>query len=463
MEAVAFSGDDFWGHVVGGAYDGIGSEPALDFQFFGGAHVDQREEAVGVHHEIFGFEVSVDDAVGVQVLHHEQDLGDQLSGVVCGEGDHFGDDVEEVFPLDELHDEVDEVAVFYQLVEGDHEGEARHCPQDLLLVHDVLDYLRLLDVGTVQHLYRVYPLGLRVPAGVDLAEVALPQLAHHVEVRNLHLFLKGCPVFFPALLSLHPYRHWRGGYFHFVQQFPEDAVVGGDHVFFYFDVFALEQLGEFDDGVGFVGGGGAFEVGIEQDVDAALVVAASLEDGFSFFEGEELAGVGCGFESVGVECVCELAFAEDFPHDVAFDDVFEAVAEASFDVLAAHGDDHAAGLGDEGVGPDAAFDEDGVFAEAVHFFEFVVLLLDEDGAFLDDVEGVGVVALVEDDLSLLVGLGEAGGGERVLLLLGELLEEGEHVEELLVLLLVLLVDLLHHLQEDPPVYLRQLAVGQREH
>lgn len=65
------------------------------------------------------------------------------------EGYDLGDDVEEIFSLDELHDEVDEVAVLYELVEGHHEGELRDCAQDLFLVHDVLDYLRFLDVGTV--------------------------------------------------------------------------------------------------------------------------------------------------------------------------------------------------------------------------------------------------------------------------------------------------------------------------
>lgn len=66
-----------------------------------------------------------------------------------GEGDDLGDDVEKILSLNELHDEVDEVAVFYELVESHHEGEARDCPQDLLLVHDVLDYLGFLDVRTV--------------------------------------------------------------------------------------------------------------------------------------------------------------------------------------------------------------------------------------------------------------------------------------------------------------------------
>lgn len=207
---------------------------------------------------------------------------------------------------------------------------------------------------------------------------------------------------------------------------------------------------------------GALEVGVEQHVDAALVLAALLEHRLALLERHELAGIRRLLQFLPVERLIQLGLADDLPHDVALHDVLEAVAETSFDVLAAHGDDDAAGLGEERVGADAALDQDGVLAEAVHFLEFVGLLLDEDGAFLDDVEGVGVVALVEDDLALLVGLGEAGGGEGVLLVLVELLEEGEHLEELLVLLLVLLVDVVHHLLEDLAVDLGQLAVGEGE-
>jgi hypothetical protein len=155
VEAVTLSGDDLGRHVVRSADDGVGPEPALDLQLLSSAHVDQREEPVDVHHEVFRLEIPINDAIGVQVLHHQEYLGDQLPRVFRREGDHLGDDVEEVLTLDELHDEVDEVGVLYQLVETDHEGELGHRPQDLLLVHYVLDYLRFLDVGPVQYLYRV--------------------------------------------------------------------------------------------------------------------------------------------------------------------------------------------------------------------------------------------------------------------------------------------------------------------
>lgn len=55
----------------------------------------------------------------------------------------------------------------------------------------------------------------------------------------------------------------------------------------------------------------------------------------------------------------------------------------------------------------------------------MVFFLDEDGSFLDDVEGISIISLIENNLSLLVGLGKAGGGQCVFLFLGEFLEEGK--------------------------------------
>jgi maltooligosyltrehalose synthase len=48
----------------------------------------------------------------VEVLHHEEDLPNELACVLGTEGYDFCDHVEEVLALDELQDEIDEVAVF---------------------------------------------------------------------------------------------------------------------------------------------------------------------------------------------------------------------------------------------------------------------------------------------------------------------------------------------------------------
>lgn len=53
------------------ADDGIGSESSFNLQFLGRAHIDQRKEPIDIHHQILWFEIPVDDAVGMQVFHHE--------------------------------------------------------------------------------------------------------------------------------------------------------------------------------------------------------------------------------------------------------------------------------------------------------------------------------------------------------------------------------------------------------
>lgn len=53
----------------------------------------------------------------------------------------------------------------------------------------------------------------------------------------------------------------------------------------------------------------------------------------------------------------------------------------------------------------------------------MILFLDEDCAFLDDVEGVSIISLIEDDLPLLVCLSEAGGCKSILLFFSEFLKE----------------------------------------
>lgn len=54
-----------------GAYDGIGPKSSLNLQFLGRAHIDQSQEPIDIHHQILWFEIPVDDAIGMQVFHHE--------------------------------------------------------------------------------------------------------------------------------------------------------------------------------------------------------------------------------------------------------------------------------------------------------------------------------------------------------------------------------------------------------
>lgn len=110
--------------------------------------------------------------------------------------------------------------------------------------------------------------------------------------------------------------------------------------------------------VGLEGVGGAFEVGVEQHVDAALVLAALLEHRLTLLKRHELAGICSFLQFLPVECLVELRLADDLPHDVALHDVLETVAQTSFYVLATHRYDNAAGLGNERIGADAALDQD---------------------------------------------------------------------------------------------------------
>jgi hypothetical protein len=90
----------------------------------------------------------------------------------------------------------------------------------------------------------------------------------------------------------------------------------------------------------------------------------------------------------------------------------------------------------------------------------MILFFDEHCTLFDDIEGIGIIALVEDNLAFLISFSEAGTGKGILLFLCKLLEEGEHVEKLLILFLVLLVDIFHNLQEDPPIDLCEFAISQ---
>ena len=75
------------------------------------------------------------------MLHHEKDLPDQLACMLGTERYDFGDHIKQILALYELQDEIDEVAVFYQLMEAHNIGGFGDSAEDLLLVHDVLDNL----------------------------------------------------------------------------------------------------------------------------------------------------------------------------------------------------------------------------------------------------------------------------------------------------------------------------------
>lgn len=85
----------------------------------------------------------------MHMFHHKEYLCDQEACILCSKWYYFGDHIEEILSLYELHDEVDEVAVFDEFVETYNELVSGDCSKDFLLVHDVLDYLGFLDVEAV--------------------------------------------------------------------------------------------------------------------------------------------------------------------------------------------------------------------------------------------------------------------------------------------------------------------------
>jgi hypothetical protein len=66
------------------------------------------------------------------------------------------------------------------------------------------------------------------------------------------------------------------------------------------------------------------------------VFASLLKDCLSLFEVYEITNIGSLLEFLRVKSFVELGLADNFPHDVSLDDIFQAVTQASFDVLATH-------------------------------------------------------------------------------------------------------------------------------
>lgn len=122
----------------------------------------------------------------------------------------------------------------------------------------------------------------------------------------------------------------------------------------------------------------------------------------------ELAGVSSFPQLLTIKVVVEFRFSDDLPHDVAGDDVVDVVSQTSFDILATHRYDLAGRLGHEGLTPDASLHQDRVLPEAVTPFQFEGRLLVTHYSLFDDVEGVGVVAFVENHLSFFVVFAKTG-------------------------------------------------------
>ena len=178
----------------------------------------------------------------------------------------------------------------------------------------------------------------------------------------------------------------------------------------------------------------------------------------SFFEARKLNAFGCFFEFLKVKNLLKLGLIDQSPGYILQNNIFQAISQTSFDILATHRNNLASGRGNKRVGPDSAF-YDRIFAKAVHSLQLHVFLLDFYYTFLDNVKRIGVVTLVEYKLFFLISLGKAAAGQSILLVLGQIFEEGEHFQKFFVLLLVNLVDIFHNLLKCGAADDSQLAVA----
>ncbi len=80
VKSVSSSLDYLWGHVVRGSYDR--KSLLVLRENLGGSQVDHSEVAIGLDHQVFGLEVSVDDSLGVEVLQTKDDRSDVESTLV---------------------------------------------------------------------------------------------------------------------------------------------------------------------------------------------------------------------------------------------------------------------------------------------------------------------------------------------------------------------------------------------
>lgn len=74
--------------------DSVSPKSPFYFQFLGCAHIHKSQKAFYIHHQVFWFEITIDDPVGVEMLHHEEDLPDELASVFWTKGNDLCDNIE---------------------------------------------------------------------------------------------------------------------------------------------------------------------------------------------------------------------------------------------------------------------------------------------------------------------------------------------------------------------------------
>jgi len=110
-----------------------------------------------------------------------------------------------------------------------------------------------------------------------------------------------------------------------------------------------------------------------------------------------------------------MRLADNLPYNIFPDNILETISKTSFNILATDWNNNTACFSWKSIGSNTSFNKYRIFSETIHLFKFMIFLCNYDCAFFDYIEGICVIAFIEDYLSLLVCLGVAGGGECIFL------------------------------------------------
>lgn len=146
-DAVVLAAHDLGRHVAGRA---AGVLCVLRIPDARDAEVREPEVAVAVEDEVLGLDVAVDDALVVHVLQAEQQAGQEEPRLLFGKLPVLRDVVPEVAPVEQVHDEVEVLAVLEGVVHV-HEERVLQRRQQLALVHHAA-HGPLRDNSALEHL-----------------------------------------------------------------------------------------------------------------------------------------------------------------------------------------------------------------------------------------------------------------------------------------------------------------------
>ena len=114
--------------------DGESSESSIRIldKLFGSSKVDHVEISIGINNCVFGFEISVNYWIFMEILYGEHEASEVELGGCCAAYAYLWEEIEEISAFDIAEQKIDEVAVFVGLVQFYDEGAVYYL-QDLFL------------------------------------------------------------------------------------------------------------------------------------------------------------------------------------------------------------------------------------------------------------------------------------------------------------------------------------------